>query len=152
MTVHRKRTASQKFYEKGLSGIFIGSLPRGVTAKEVKEAVGKKQVNAAHVELIGRKGIAFAYFDKKPEDEDLLNKLKDLRIKEHACKVEVMRTPPRNSRPVNDANQVPKVKGIVAKEKKPSECEASPSEKSKGTKKSPTSKTEVRSKKSSSSE
>jgi len=154
-TVHRKRTASQKFYEKGLSGIFIGSLPRGVTAKEVKEAVGKKQVNAAHVELIGRKGIAFAYFDKKPEDEDLLNKLKDLRIKEHACKVEVMRTPPRNSRPVNDANQVPKVKGIVAKEKKPNEGEASPtspSEKSKGTKKSPTSKTEVRSKKSSSSE
>jgi len=154
-TVHRKRTASQKFYEKGLSGIFIGSLPRGVTAKEVKEAVGKKQVNAAHVELIGRKGIAFAYFDKKPEDEDLLNKLKDLRIKEHACKVEVMRTPPRNSRPVNDANQVPKVKGIVAKEKKPSEVEASPispSEKPKGTKKSPTSKTEVRSKKSSSSE
>jgi len=154
-TVHRKRTASQKFYEKGLSGIFIGSLPRGVTAKEVKEAVGKKQVNAAHVELIGRKGIAFAYFDKKPEDEDLLNKLKDLRIKEHACKVEVMRTPPRNSRLINDANQVPKVKGIVAKEKKPSEGEASPispSEKSKGTKKSPTSKTEVRSKKSSSSE
>jgi len=154
-TVQRKRTASQKFYEKGLSGIFIGSLPRGVTAKEVKEAVGKKQVNAAHVELIGRKGIAFAYFDKKPEDEDLLNKLKDLRIKEHACKVEVMRTPPRNSRPVNDANQVPKVKGIVAKEKKPSEVEASPispSEKPKGTKKSPTSKTEVRSKKSSSSE
>lgn len=156
-TVHRKRTASQKFYEKGLSGIFIGSLPRGVTAKEVKEAVGKKQVNAAHVELIGRKGIAFAYFDKKPEDEDLLNKLKDLRIKEHACKVEVMRTPPRNSRPpVNDANQVPKVEGIVAKDKKSSEGEASPispSEKSKGPKKSPTtSKTEVRSKKSSSSE
>merc|ERR1712002_563636 len=153
-TVYRKRTASQKFYEKGLSGIFIGSLPRGVTAKEVKEAVGKKQVDAAHVELIGRKGIAFAYFDKKPEDEDLLNKLKDLKIKERACKVEFMRTPPRNSRPVNDANQVPKVKGIVAKEKKHSEDEASPpspSEKSKGTKKL-TSSNEARSKKNSSSE
>merc|ERR1719315_491493 len=152
-TGFRKRTASQKFYEKGLSGIFIGSLPRGITAKEVKEAVGK-QVDAAHVELIGRKGIAFAYFDKKPEDEDLLNKLKDLKIKERACKVEVMRTPPRNSRPVNDANQVPKVKGIVAKEKKQSEDEASPtspSEKSKGTKKL-ISKNEVRSKKNSSSE
>merc|ERR1712142_693383 len=70
-TGYRKRTVSQKYYEKGLSGIFIGSLPRGVTAKEVKEAVGKKEVDAAHVELIGRKGIAFAYFDK-PEYEVLL--------------------------------------------------------------------------------
>jgi len=93
----RRRTASQKYYENGLSGIFIGSLPRGVTAKEVKEAVVKKEVNAAHVELIGRKRIAFAYFDK-PEYEVLLEKLKDLKVKEHTCKVEVMRSPPRNSR------------------------------------------------------
>jgi len=113
----RKRTASQKFYERGLAGIFIGSLPRGVTAKEVKEAVEKKHVDAAHVELIGRKGIAFAYFDKKPDDEDLLKRLKDLKIKERTCKVEVMRSPPRNAR--ESVAEEPKVKGIVAKEKKP---------------------------------
>lgn len=93
----RRRTASQKYYENGLSGIFIGSLPRGATAKEVKEAVVKKEVNAAHVELIGRKRIAFAYFDK-PEYEVLLEKLKDLKVKERTCKVEVMKSPPRNSR------------------------------------------------------
>merc|ERR1719427_1070864 len=83
-TGYRRRSASQKYYESGLSGIFIGSLPRGATAKEVKEAVVKKEVIAAHVELIGRKRIAFAYFDK-PESEYgvLLEKLKDLKIKEH---------------------------------------------------------------------
>merc|ERR1712025_498635 len=111
---YRKRTVSQKYYEKGLSGIFIGSLPRGVTAKEVKEAVGKKEVDAAHVELIGRKGIAFAYFDK-PEYEVLLDKLKDLKVKERNCKVEVMRSPPRNSRPPVISGKLPKIDGIVAK-------------------------------------
>merc|ERR1712098_858340 len=111
---YRKRTVSQKYYEKGLSGIFIGSLPRGVTAKEVKEAVGKKEVDAAHVELIGRKGIAFAYFDK-PEYEVLLDKLKDLKVKERNCKVEVMRSPPRNSRPPVNSGKLPKIDGIVAK-------------------------------------
>jgi len=114
-TGYRKRTVSQKYYEKGLSGIFIGSLPRGVTAKEVKEAVGKKEVDAAHVELIGRKGIAFAYFDK-PEYEVLLDKLKDLKVKERNCKVEVMRSPPRNSRPPVISGKLPKIDGIVAKE------------------------------------
>merc|ERR1719233_10531 len=110
----RKRTASQKYYENGLSGIFIGSLPRGATAKEVKEAVVKKELNAAHVELIGRKRIAFAYFDKPEfENEMLLDKLKDLKIKEHTCKVEVMRSPPRNARsPPKDAIKSPT--GIVA--------------------------------------
>jgi len=121
----RRRTASQKYYENGLSGIFIGSLPRGVTAKEVKEAVVKKEVNAAHVELIGRKRIAFAYFDK-PEYEVLLEKLKDLKVKEHTCKVEVMRSPPRNSRlkeavPVQ-ANEVSSI-GISKRSKKISSSE-----------------------------
>merc|ERR1711909_263341 len=51
-------------------------------------------------ELIGRKRIAFAYFDKPESEYDvLLDKLKGLKVKEHACKVEVMRSPPRNSRP-----------------------------------------------------
>merc|ERR1719427_1678391 len=117
----RKRSASQKYYESGLSGIFIGSLPRGATAKEVKEAVVKKEASAAHVELIGRKRIAFAYFDK-PESEYgvLLNKLKDLKIKERTCKVEVMRSPPRNSRPPpKDAIKTPRATGIVAQEAAP---------------------------------
>merc|ERR1719427_732307 len=117
----RKRSASQKYYESGLSAIFIGSLPRGATAKEVKEAVVKKEVNAAHVELIGRKRIAFAYFDK-PESEYgvLLEKLKDLKIKEHTCKVEVMRSPPRNSRPPpKDAIKTPRATGIIAQEAAP---------------------------------
>jgi len=114
----RKRSASQKFYESGLTGIFIGSLPRGATAKEVKEAVVKKEVNAAHVELIGRKRIAFAYFDKPESEYDvLLDKLKGLKVKEHACKVEVMRSPPRNSRPPpKDATKSPRTTGVVAKE------------------------------------
>lgn len=117
----RKRSASQKYYESGLSGIFIGSLPRGATAKEVKEAVVKKEVNAAHVELIGRKRIAFAYFDKaESEYEVLLDKLKDLKVKERTCKVEVMRSPPRNSRPpLKDAIKSPRTTGIVAKEASP---------------------------------
>jgi len=115
----RRRTASQKYYENGLSGIFIGSLPRGATATEVREAVGKKEVNAAHVELIGRKRIAFAYFDK-PEYEVLLEKLKDLKVKERTCKVEVMRSPPRNSRQlVKDAVKSPKATGMVANEAVP---------------------------------
>merc|ERR1719318_185212 len=114
----RKRTLSQKFFEQGLAGIFIGSLPRDVTAAEIKEAVGKKQVYAAHIELIGRKGFAFAYFDNKPEEEDLLKKLKDLKVKERVCKVEVMRSPPRNSGSGDDVATEPKVKGIVAKEKR----------------------------------
>merc|ERR1712034_311071 len=79
---------------------------------------GKKQVDAAHIELIGRKGFAFAYFDKKPEEEDLLKKLKDLKVKERVCKVEVMRSPPRNSGSGDDMITEPKVKGIVAKEAK----------------------------------
>jgi len=117
----RKRTASQKYYENGLSGIFIGSLPRGATAKEVKEAVVKKELNAAHVELIGRKRIAFAYFDKpESENEVLLDKLKDLKIKEHTCKVEVMRSPPRNARsPPKDATKSPRAAGIVAQKASP---------------------------------
>jgi len=117
----RKRTASQKYYENGLSGIFIGSLPRGATAKEVKEAVVKKELNAAHVELIGRKRIAFAYFDKpESENEVLLDKLKDLKIKEHTCKVEVMRSPPRNARPpAKDAMKSPRATGIVAQKASP---------------------------------
>jgi len=114
----RKRSASQKYYESGLSGIFIGSLPRGATVKEVKEAVVKKEVNAAHVELIGRKRIAFAYFDKsEAEYEVLLDKLKDLKVKEHTCKVEVMRSPPRNSRPpLKDAIRSPRVTKFAAQE------------------------------------
>merc|ERR1711925_4535 len=82
------------------------------------EAVGKKQVDAAHIELIGRKGFDFAYFDKKPEEEDLLKKLKDLKVKERVCKVEVMRSPPRNSGSGDDVAIEPKVKGIVAKDKR----------------------------------
>merc|ERR1719233_1521792 len=123
----RKRTASQKYYENGLSGIFIGSLPRGATAKEVKEAVVKKELNAAHVELIGRKRIAFAYFDKpESENEVLLDKLKDLKIKEHTCKVEVMRSPPRNARPpLKDAIKSPRDTGIVAQKASPKVNEVS---------------------------
>jgi len=117
----RKRSASQKYYESGLSGIFIGSLPRGATVKEVKEAVVKKAVNAAHVELIGRKRIAFAYFDKpESEYEVLLDKLKDLKVKEHTCKVEVMRSPPRNSRPPHkDTRRSPRATEFAAQEAAP---------------------------------
>lgn len=151
----RKRTLSQKFFEKGLAGIFIGSLPRDVTAAEIKEAVGKKHVDAAHIELIGRKGFAFAYFDKKPEDEDLLKKLKDLKVKERVCKVEVMRSPPRNSGSGDDVVAEPKVKGIVAKEKRSNVERTSPTsrdEKVRSKKTSSSGDEKPRSKKTSSSE
>jgi len=151
-TGSRKRTLSQKFFEKGLAGIFIGSLPRDVTAAEIKEAVGKKQVDAAHIELIGRKGFAFAYFDKKPEDEDLLKKLKDLKVKERVCKVEVMRSPPRNSGSGDEVVTEPKVKGIVAKEKKSSVEKTSQDEKVRSKKTSSSGDEKPRSKKTSSSE
>jgi 5-formyltetrahydrofolate cyclo-ligase len=150
----RKRTLSQKFFEKGLAGIFIGSLPRDVTAAEIKEAVGKKHVDAAHIELIGRKGFAFAYFDKKPEDEDLLKKLKDLKVKERLCKVEVMRSPPRNSGSGDDMVAEPKVKGIVAKDKRINVERTSPTSRDEkvGSKKTSSGDEKPRSKKSSSSE
>jgi len=112
----RKRTFSQKMIDQGLSGMFIGSLPRDVTEEEIKEAVHKKDVNAAHIELFGRKGFAFAYFEKKPQD--LVNKLKDLTVKERICKVEVMRFPPRTVKPGGESMEQPKVEGIVAKEDK----------------------------------
>eukprot|EP00092_Neocalanus_flemingeri_P041309 GFUD01044981.1.p1 GENE.GFUD01044981.1~~GFUD01044981.1.p1 ORF type:complete len:798 (+),score=247.32 GFUD01044981.1:135-2528(+) len=106
-----KNTLSQKSSDQGLSAIFIGSLPRNVTEDEIKEAVGKKDANAAHIELFSRKGFAFAYFDKKPED--LLNKLKDLTVKERVCTVEVKRSPPRSAMSGVVSVEQPTVEGIV---------------------------------------
>eukprot|EP00092_Neocalanus_flemingeri_P025754 GFUD01027920.1.p1 GENE.GFUD01027920.1~~GFUD01027920.1.p1 ORF type:complete len:797 (+),score=235.16 GFUD01027920.1:136-2526(+) len=106
-----KNTLSQKSSDQGLSAIFIGSLPRNVTEDEIKEAVGKKDANAAHIELFSRKGFAFAYFDKKPED--LLNKLKDLTVKERVCTVEVKRSPPRSAMSGVVSVEQPTVAGIV---------------------------------------
>jgi len=102
--------------EKGLSGIFIGSLPRGATVREVKEAVASKEVHATHVKLIREKRIAFAHFDE-PEHDILLNKLQNLEVRNHTCKVEVMRSPYRNSRPPpKDAIKGPEATGIKVKE------------------------------------
>ena len=102
--------------EKGLSGIFIGRLPRGATVREVKEAVASKDVHATHVKLIREKRIAFAYFDE-PEHVILLNKLQDLEVRDHTCKVEVMRSPYGNSRPPpKDTIKGPETTGIKVKE------------------------------------
>jgi len=154
----RKRTPSMslKFFQQGLTGMFIGSLPRDVSENEVKEAITKKNLNAAHVELVGRKGFAFAYFDEK--SGVILDKLKDLKVKDRASKVELMRTPPAGgvvaAKSGEAAIEQPKVEGIVSQEKSVKVEKGQVSEeKSRGIRKSSSSEDEkLRRKKSTSSE
>jgi len=73
-------------------GVFVGRIPRQARTKDLRDAVLERGLKPATISWKGVKGFAFIYFDIKTNGlangDDLMEKLKDLKIGETLLNVE----------------------------------------------------------------